>query len=102
MYTDVHMNYILPITDLRKDIFAIFDRIAKTGDVVDVEKEGKRIVRIIPVKHDASGKADYILTHILPGLKGIWKEIPEREFRKANEFMRGKKEKLYWKRKYFT
>ena len=101
MYTNVHMNYILPITALRKDIFAIMDRVAKTGDVIEVEKEGKRIVKIVPVTDDAAGKAAYVLANVLPGIKGIWKDVPLGEFRKVNAFMRGKKEKSYWKRKYF-
>ena len=101
MYTNVHMNYILPITDLRKDIFTIMDRIAKTGDSVEVEKEGRRIVKIVPIRDDAVGKAEYILAHVLPSLKGIWKNVPEREFTEVNEFMRGKKEQLFWKRKQF-
>lgn len=96
------MNYILPITDLRKNIFAIMDQVVKTGDSIIVEKEGKRIVKIVPMKDDTVEKADYMLNHILPGLKGIWKKVPESEFEAVDEFMRGKKEKLYWKRKQFT
>lgn len=94
MYTNVHMNYVIPITDLRKDIFAIFDRVAKTGDVVDVEKEGKRVVRIIPVKHDAAGKAEYILAHVLPFLKGVWKneKLEKRDVAGKN----------YWNRAVFS
>lgn len=101
MYTSVHMNYILPITDLRKNIFAVMERVVKTGDVIEVEKEGKRIVKIVPIKDNPAEKADYILSYVLPSLKGLWKDVPERKFQKLDEFMRGKKEKLYWKRKQF-
>ena len=88
------MNYILPITDLRKDIFTIMDRIAKTGDSIEVEKEGRRIVKIVPVRDDAVGKADYILTHVLPQLKGVWKN--------EKPWIRGVAEKQYWKRPIFS
>ena len=94
MYTSVHMNYILPITALRKDIFAIMERVAKTGDVVEVEKEGKRIVKIVPVRDDAAGKADYILTHVLPSLKGVWKN--------EAAWTRATREKRYWRRPIFS
>ncbi len=94
MYTSVHMNYILPITALRKNIFAIMERVAKTGDIIEVEKEGKRIVKIVPVRYDAAGKADYILTHVLPSLKGVWKD--------EEPWTRGATEKRYWKRNIFS
>jgi len=88
------MTYILPITDLRRNIFSIVDRIARTGDAVDVEKEGKRIVRIIPVKHDAMGKAEYILSHVLPTLKGAWKD--------ESPATKNITERNYWKRPIFS
>jgi len=88
------MNYILPITALRKDIFAIMERVAKTGDIIEVEKEGKRIVKIVPVRYDAAGKADYILTHVLPGLKGVLKN--------EAAWTRTVREKRYWRRPIFS
>lgn len=94
MYTNVHMNYVLPITDLRKNIFAVMERVAKTGDIVEVEKEGKRIVKIVPVKDNAAGKAEYIITNVLPDLKGAWKS--------GKSWIRGNQEKRYWKRNIFS
>ncbi len=101
MYTNVHMPYILPITEFRKNIFTITERIARTGDAVEVEKEGKRIVRVVPIRDDPAEKARYALEHVLPKLAGIWKDVPEKELRELNNFMRGKKEKSYWKRSIF-
>ncbi len=101
MYTNVHMTYIFPITEFRKNIFSITERVARTGEAVEVEKEGKRIVRVVAVRDDPAAKARYALEHVLPNLAGIWKDVPEREFREVNNFMRGKKEKLYWKRNKF-
>lgn len=94
MYASVHMPYIIPITELRKDIFTLTERVARTGDAIDVEKEGRRIVRIVPVRDDASGRADYILTHVLPKLKGTWKA--------TRTWVRGAREKRYWKRPVFS
>ena len=101
MYTSVHMSYIVPITQFRRDIFAITERIARTGEAVEVEKEGRRIVKIIPVNDDPAAKAAYALEYLLPKLGGIWKDVPEKEFREVDGFMRGKKEKSYWKRRKF-
>jgi prevent-host-death family protein len=88
------MNYILPITALRKDIFAVMERVAKTGDVVEVEKEGKRIVKIVPIRDDAAGRADYILIHVLPSLKGVWKN--------EAAWTRTAREKRYWNQQIFS
>lgn len=96
------MNYILPITDLRKNIFSIMDRVVKTGEVIEVEKEGKRIVKIVPIKDDPAQKADYLLTHVLPKLAGIWKDMPKSELAKIRSIRRGAREKSYWNRKIFS
>ncbi len=95
------MPYILPITEFRKNIFSITERVARTGEAVDVEKEGKRIVRVVAVRDDPAEKARYALEHVLPKLAGIWKDVPKKEFREVSEFMRGRKETSYWKRRKF-
>ena len=95
------MTYILPITEFRKNIFAITEKVARTGEEIEIEKEGKRIAKLVAIKDDSAARAKYALEHVLPKLRGIWKNVPESEFRKVNEFMRGKKEKSYWKRKQF-
>lgn len=102
MYTSVHMTYIIPITELRKDIFALTERVARTGESIEVEKEGKRIVRIVPVKDDAPGRADYVLTHVLPKLKGVWKNVPSKDIAVVRSWVRGPREKRYWKRPVFS
>ena len=96
MYTNVHMAYILPITEVRKNIFVLTERVARTGEAIEVEKEGKRIVKIVPVRDDVAARADYILTHVLPKLKGAWKQTV------TNTWIRGPGEKRYWKRSQFS
>jgi len=88
------MSYILPITELRKNIFAIAEKVARTGEEVYVEKEGKRIVKIIPVTNDACAKASYVLTHVLPKLARTWKA--------ETDWIRGRREKRYFKRPIFS
>ena len=94
MYTSVHMTYILPITELRKNIFAIAEKVARTGEAVEIEKEGKRIVKIIPIADDPAARADYVLTHVLPKLARTWKV--------ETSWLRGRREKRYWKRAIFS
>jgi len=94
MYTNVHMNYILPITDLRKNIFTVMDHVARNGDIVEVEREGKKIAKIVPLSDDAAERAEHLLTHVLPHLKGVWKDKPV----KRNTAV----EQQYWKRDIFS
>lgn len=101
MYTSVHMTHIIPITELRKNIFALAERVARTGEEIEIEKEGRRIVKLIAIKDDPSARAKYILKYVLPKLAGSWKNMSKKELREINNFRRGKKEKLYWKRDIF-
>ena len=102
MYTSVHMTYILPITEVRKNIFSLSERVARTGEPIEVEKEGKRIVKIVPIRNDAPGRADYVLTHVLPKLKGAWKNMTPQELAARRAWVRGLQEKRYWKRSIFS
>ena len=45
MYTSVHMTQIISITEVRKNIFALVDKVAKTGEEIEVEREGRRVVK---------------------------------------------------------
>ncbi|MBI5619475.1 hypothetical protein HY950_00755 [Candidatus Gottesmanbacteria bacterium] len=96
------MTYILPITEVRKNIFALSEKVARTGEVIEVEKEGRRIVKIVPIHNDPAGKADYILTHILPKLAGAWKHVPPAEVAAEHTWARSVREKRYWKRHIFS
>ncbi|MBI2405415.1 type II toxin-antitoxin system prevent-host-death family antitoxin [Candidatus Gottesmanbacteria bacterium] len=96
------MTYILPITEVRKNIFALMEKVARTGEVIEVEKEGKRIVKIVPIAHDPAAKADYVLTHVLPKLAGAWRHVSPAELAAHRTWVRGKAEKRYWKRRTFS
>ncbi|MBI3955658.1 hypothetical protein HY339_00210 [Candidatus Gottesmanbacteria bacterium] len=96
------MPYIVPITEFRKNIFTITERVARTGEAVDVEKEGKRIVRVVPVKDDPAEKARYALEHVLPKLAGAWKTMTKADLARVRSLRRGSIEKRYWKRAIFS
>lgn len=91
------MTQIISITDLRKDLFRIADMVAYKGVEVEVEKEGRRIVKLVKIEDDPKERAKRAL-EILPKLGGIWKDMPEEKFNKMREFFRGKKESEYMKR----
>ncbi|OGK42450.1 hypothetical protein A2954_01240 [Candidatus Roizmanbacteria bacterium RIFCSPLOWO2_01_FULL_37_12] len=101
MYTSVHMTQIISITEVRKNIFALVDKVAKTGEEIEVEREGRRVVKLVAIKDDPAARAKYVLEHVLPKLAGSWKNMTKKELREMEAFRRGKKEKLYWKRKRF-
>jgi len=101
MYTSVHMTTIIPITELRKNIFALAEKVARTGEEIEIEKKGKRIVKLVAIKDDPAEKARYALKHVLPKLAGSWKNMSKKELKAMENFRRGKKEKLYWKRDIF-
>ena len=96
------MTYILPITEFRKNIFSITERVARTGDPVDVEKEGKRIVRVTAIKDDPAEKANYVLEHVLPKLAGAWENMTKKDLARVRSLRRGAVERRYWKRPIFS
>lgn len=57
---------------------------------------------IVPVKDDAPGRADYVLTRVLPKLKGAWKNVPSKDIAAVKNWVRGPREKRYWKRRAFS
>lgn len=87
---------IISITDLRKNLFNLAERVFSTGEEIEVEKEGRRIVKIVRIDDDPKERAKRAL-ELLPKLGGIWKNVPAKRFKELNEFMRGKKEKKYMK-----
>lgn len=101
MYTNVHMTTIIPITQLRRNIFNLTERVAQTGEEIEIEKEGRRIAKLVAIKDDPATKAAYALKHILPKFAGIWKSLTKKELRNMRDFRRGKKERLYWRRDIF-
>jgi len=93
VYTNVHM--LVSITDFRQDIFRLIERVVKNDEEIELEKNGVRVAKIVPIKDEDSPakKADYALKYILPRLAGAWKDVPQEEFDRINEQFRGKKAK---------
>ena len=91
------MPPIVSITDFRKNIFDYSDQIVASGDELEIERNGKVVLKVVPVNDDPSERARRLL-ELAPKLAGIWKDIPQKEFDEINEFMRGKKEKRYMAR----
>ena len=88
------MTQIVSITDLRKNLFKLADKVVREGGEIEVEKEGKRIMKIVRIDDDPRERARRALK-ILPKLGGIWKDMPVEKFKEMREFFRGKKEKKY-------
>ena len=95
------MPSIIPITDFRKNIFDYATQILAQNQEVEIERNGQRILRIAPIKDDPSERAKYLLKYVLPKLAGIWKDVPQKEFDKTNEYLRGKKAQKYLDNKKF-
>lgn len=88
------MTQIISITDLRKNLFRLAEKVVREGSEIEVEKEGKRIIKIVRIDDDPRERARRVLA-MLPKLKGMWKDIPDEKFKEMREFFRGKKEKKY-------
>ena len=86
------MNYSVPISQFRKDLFTYAKKVAEQGHELEVEKDGKAVFRVMPVEDDAKKRAKRAL-EIMKKLGGTWKDV-----KLDNEFFRGKKEMEYWKR----
>lgn len=88
---------IISITDLRKNLFNLAEQVFSSGEEIEVEKEGRRIIKIVRIDDDPKERAKNILK-LLPKLGGMWKNIPDKVFKENYEFFRGKKEKEYMKK----
>lgn len=95
------MTTVISITQLRKDLFDIAEKVAVSGEEIEIEKEGKRIVKIVPIKDDPAAKAQYVIKYVLPELSGVLKNIPQKELVNIRNLRRSRQEKVYWKRKIF-
>lgn len=85
------MTQIISITDLRKDLFRIADMVAYKGVEVEVEKEGRRIVKLVKIEDDPRERAKRAL-EVMKKIGGKFKHV---KFDRA--FFRGKKEIEYMK-----
>lgn len=90
------MSMIISITDLRKNLFNLAERVFSSGEEIEVEKEGRRIVKLVRINDDPKERARRILK-LLPKLGGLWKNVPDKVLKDNEEFFRGKKEKEYMK-----
>lgn len=88
------MTQIISITDFRKNLFNLAEQVFSSGEEIEVEKEGRRIVKMVRIDNDPKERAKRAL-ELLPKLGGIWRKVPARRFKELNEFVRGKKEKKY-------
>ena len=68
------MPSTIPITDFRKNIFGYASKIVDSGQEVEIERNGQKILRVIPIKDDAAERAKYVMRNLLPKLAGTWKE----------------------------
>lgn len=83
------MATIISITDLRKNLFQIADMVAYEGIEVEIEKEGRRIVKLVRIDDDPKERAKRAL-EVMKKIGGKFKNV---KFDRA--FFRGKKEKRY-------
>lgn len=94
------MPSVMPITDFRNDIFDVADWILRTNQPIDVERNGKTILRVIPAptEETPAQKAEYLLKYVMPKVGSIWKNVPQSEFDEVNRKLRGKKVMNYLKK----
>lgn len=78
MYANVHMPNTIPITDFRQNIFDYTTQILANDQEVEIERNGQRILRVVPIKDNPAERAKYILKYVLPQLAGTWKNEPKR------------------------
>lgn len=90
------MTQVISITDFRRNLFRLADKVVREGSEIEVEKEGRRIIRISRIDDDPKERARKILA-LLPKLGGMWKDLPDEKFQEMHRFFRGKKEKKYMK-----
>ncbi len=95
LYIGVHMNYTVPITQFRKDLFAYAKKVAEGGHELEVEKDGKAIFKVTPVEDDVKERGRKLL-ELSKKIGGKFKNV---DFDRG--FFRGKKELDYWKRDKF-
>ena len=80
----------VPISEFRKKIFEYAKLVDEEGAEIVVEKNGKKIFRVIKIDKNAKESAKKAL-NLLKDLSGSWTKNSDKEF------FRGKKEKKYIK-----
>ena len=89
------MTYVVSISEFRENLFEYAD-LARGGDEVVVEKNGKSFLLVKSAKDDAKERARRLLA-ISKSYKPSGKRPTKKEIDEVNEFMRGKKEIEYMK-----
>ena len=85
------MTQIISITELRKNLFKLADKVVRDGGEIEVEKEGRRIIKIVRIDDDPRERARRAL-EVAKKIGGKFKNV---NFDRA--FFRGKKEIEYMK-----
>lgn len=85
------MSMIISITDLRKNLFNLAQQVFSSGEEIEVEKEGRRIVKLVKIDDDPKERAKRML-EVMKKIGGKFKDV---DF--DRDFFRGKKEKEYMK-----
>jgi len=85
------MTQIISITELRKNLFRLADKVVREGEEIEVEKEGKRIIKIVRIDDDPKERARRAL-EVAKKIGGKFKHV---KFDRT--FFRGKKEIEYMK-----
>ncbi|OGM18975.1 hypothetical protein A2771_01910 [Candidatus Woesebacteria bacterium RIFCSPHIGHO2_01_FULL_38_26b] len=83
------MNTLVSISNLRKKIFKYADLVEKEDYEIEVERNGKRIFKIVKVEENPEDLAKEALK-VARRLGGTWKKDID------DKFFRGKKEKDYF------
>lgn len=89
MYTSVHMTQIISITELRKNLFTIADDVFYNNMEIEVEKEGRRVIKLVKINDDPKERAKRAI-EVAKKIGGKFKNV---KFNRA--FFRGKKEIQY-------
>lgn len=85
------MTQVISITDFRRNLFRLADKVAREGSEIEVEKEGRRIIRISRIDDDPKERARRAL-EVAKKIGGKFKHV---KFDRA--FFRGRKELDYMK-----
>ena len=91
MYTYVHMTMTVSITDFRNNLFEYADLVDRQGYEFEVEKEGKKMLKISKAVDDSKERSK----RVARALRAAAGKFPEFEY--DREFFRGKGEVKWMK-----
>src|SRR3989339_564161 len=86
----MHMTYVLPITEARKDFLNLVDRVDEEYLRVDLTKNGKiKATLISPNYIDELEETIYTLQHSMPAIRKAQKEIKEGKYVTLETYLKG-------------